>query len=361
MNNFIGILEVIRERISVYNTDGHLIFSNRTASEQLCGKECRACSSLIDRCRAMAEPVESVIQCESGNYCEARAYPDISEAGDAGRIVVIGNDATLKMSLREETLAACRSLAISKLTSSMAHEINNPCAHLLLNLDLFKDIFDDAKPIFDEHLKQHGDFLLGNLPYTELSSCTGHILDEMMTGTRQIVRIIQDLRRFSRNDPVDLEGAFHLNDSVFTAIRLTSRQLKHATENLTLDCTSSLPLTHGDACQIERVLVNLILNACQALRGREDGITISTKFIEDEKVNMVSIADEGVGVEPALLPHLCDPFFTTKQSSEGVGLGLTVARDIVKEHRGSFEFKPTSETGGLTVVVKLPIFEDLKK
>ena len=354
--DFCTIINAIRDYISVYDGNGRCVFSNKAALERSCGMDCRSCVSLIDKCLTLGETVESVFLCDNGCYCEVRAFPEFSDDGVIARIVIVGSDATLKIAVREEAMTACRSLAVSKLAGSMAHEINNPCGHLLLNLDLLKDIFEDAKPIFDAHLAEHGDFMLANLSYMELSPRTGETINEMLAGTRQIARIVQDLRRFSRNDPIDLEGEFNLNDSVFTAIRLTNRQVRQATDHLTLDFNSSLPLTHGDACQIERVLVNLILNACQALPSRDRGITISTRFIEAERVNVVSIADEGIGVDPALLPHLCDPFFTTNRAG-AVGLGLSVAQDIVTEHNGSLEFRQTPGTGGLTVVLKLPVID----
>jgi polar amino acid transport system substrate-binding protein len=100
-------------------------------------------------------------------------------------------------------------------------------------------------------------------------------------------------------------------------------------------------------------VVNLLLNACQALTDSEQGITITTCYNLEEGAVVITISDQGVGIAPEHLPHLTDPFFTTKRETGGTGLGLSVSAGIVQEHNGSFQFASLPGQG-TTVTLTLP-------
>jgi signal transduction histidine kinase len=115
-----------------------------------------------------------------------------------------------------------------------------------------------------------------------------------------------------------------------------------------------LPGVRGNAQRIEQVIVNLVLNACQALPDPSRAIRASTRFDPDRSAVLFAVEDEGIGIPPENLPRLTDPFFTTKRDSGGTGLGLSVSASIVKEHGGTLEFR--SEPGqGATVTLALPV------
>ena len=129
-------------------------------------------------------------------------------------------------------------------------------------------------------------------------------------------------------------------------MRLVESSIHKATSRFTVSYGEQLPQFCGNAQRIEQVLVNLILNACQALSGKEGAIELATYCDSSGSTVTFRLRDEGSGISPEHLARLTDPFFTTKRDSGGTGLGLSVSAGIVKEHGGllAFDSTPGSET-----------------
>jgi polar amino acid transport system substrate-binding protein len=102
------------------------------------------------------------------------------------------------------------------------------------------------------------------------------------------------------------------------------------------------------------VIINLIQNACQAIKDTEKGLFVSTAFDKDSAAVVVIVRDEGIGIPPEILPHIKDPFFTTKHDEGGVGLGLSISSRIIEEHGGTMDFTSESDSG-TTAEIILPI------
>ncbi len=115
-----------------------------------------------------------------------------------------------------------------------------------------------------------------------------------------------------------------------------------------------MPPILGNAQRIEQVLINLILNACQALTSQDQGIFVSTRFDSVLQRVIVVVRDQGCGIAPEHLSHLTDPFFTTKRETGGTGLGLSVSATIVQQHGGTLDFYSIPGEG-TTVTLALPV------
>jgi polar amino acid transport system substrate-binding protein len=115
-----------------------------------------------------------------------------------------------------------------------------------------------------------------------------------------------------------------------------------------------LPTIRGNAQRIEQVVINLILNACQAFDDPEKGIALATRYDHDKGLVICTCRDEGEGIAPEHLPRLTDPFFTTKREQGGTGLGLSVSATIVQQHGGTLEFN-SSPGQGTTATLSLPV------
>ena len=148
-------------------------------------------------------------------------------------------------------------------------------------------------------------------------------------------------------EPVDLKG---VADRV---LRLVQHQMEMNGIQWQQDIPADLPRTYCDPAQIEQVLLALVMNAIDAMpRGGNIWLTASTK----SQTNEVSIAvrDDGPGIPADILPHIFDPFITTKESGKGVGLGLAISHSIVERHHGHIEVK-TESGRGTTFIVTLPL------
>src|SRR5690606_1328162 len=171
---------------------------------------------------------------------------------------------------------------------------------------------------------------------------------------RRCKNIIQNLLTFSRQDEYMFEK-FSLNDAVETVLGLIGYQLRQQQIRLAVELDETLPLIEGNAQQIEQVIINLLINARDALLESdraEKRIIISTRH-QDGFVQL-TVEDNGTGIPEELHHEIFHPFFTTKRASKGTGLGLSVSHGIIESHGGKIELE--SEVGkGSKFTIKLSV------
>jgi polar amino acid transport system substrate-binding protein len=246
-------------------------------------------------------------------------------------------------SRQQQLIQADKLASLGVLTSGVAHEINNPNALLLLNLPQLQRAWQDIAPLLEQHYRQQGDFALGRIPYTQMRNEIPEMLDEMLSSAGRIKRIVADLKDFVRRDEQAAICTIDLNAVARTAVRLLENPLKKATAHFSLQLQEPLPAICGNSQRLEQVIVNLLLNAAQALENPKQAISLST-WATPEAI-ILEVTDRGRGIAPEHLGQLTDPFFTTRREEGGTGLGLSVSTGIVDEHHGSLEFSSTAETG----------------
>lgn len=256
-----------------------------------------------------------------------------------------------------QLIQADKMAALGVLVSGVAHEINNPNGYILLNMPFLKDVYLDSAEMLEQRYLEHGDFMLGGLRYSAMREELPGMLDEMLEGARRIKRIVEDLKDFARQEDAPRLEPLDLNAVARTALRLVDNSIRKATHRVEVAYAEDLPKVRGNAQRIEQVIVNLVLNACQALPDSGRGIRVSTQHEPGKSAVLLAVEDDGVGIPAENLSRLTDPFFTTKRESGGTGLGLSVSAGIVKEHGGSLQF--SSRPGaGTTVVLSLPAIHE---
>ena len=254
---------------------------------------------------------------------------------------------------QDKLIQADKMASLGILVSGVAHEINNPNALILLNTPILKEAYADATEILEEYYRQHGDFSLGGLPYSRMRQEVPRLTDEVQESARRIRRIVDDLKDFSRRDDAAISTFFALNPVVEAALRLVDPTLRKATTNFSVELGTGLPEICGSPQRIEQVVINLVLNACQALADRSGAITVRTRLNSAATQVVLEVRDSGSGILPEHLPHLTDPFFTTKREIGGTGLGLAICSGIIEKHGGTLEFVSTPGAGTI-VTVHLP-------
>lgn len=261
---------------------------------------------------------------------------------------------TRELELRQQQLIqADKMTSLGILVSGVAHEINNPSSLLLLNLPVLKEAYRDMEEILAEHYQEQGDFYLAGLSYSRMREEIPAMLDDMLAGSQRIKRIVEDLRDFARQKPADLSETVDLNAVVATAIRLVDSSIRSACHHFQVLYGEDLPPFRGNAQRIEQVVINLIVNACQALDSPDRHITLRTGYEPGDGLLRLDVQDQGCGIAPENLARLSDPFFTTKREQGGTGLGLSISTSIAQEHGGSLSFD--SEPGqGTRARLSLP-------
>jgi PAS domain S-box-containing protein len=252
----------------------------------------------------------------------------------------------------EELAQADKMAALGTLVAGVGHEINNPANFISLNAPLLKGFWESALPVIEERAAAEPGFTLNQLPWERVRLLVPKLFSGIEEGIDRIRRIVGDLRDFARPDP----GAYqpvHLGRVVVAATAITRHATAKATRHLQCRLANDLPPVLGSFQKLEQVVVNLLLNACQALPGPDRAVSIETRLDPDGRQILLIVADEGVGIPAEHLARLGEPFFTTRRDRGGTGLGVSVTRRIVEEHGGRLAYASTPGQG-TTVTVSLP-------
>jgi len=280
--------------------------------------------------------------------------PISKESGPAEYFIHIARDITEQVKLEEEASRSSRLAALGELAAGVAHEINNPNALILYNSEILDAVIKDFLPTLEKSKPNDSGQLFGGLSHRDVIQEIPVLLPAIHDSARRIKRIVTDLRDFARQDGPEVDESVNLNQVVEAATRLVNNTIKKVTDYFELNLAETLPVISGVTGRLEQVVINLLLNACQALENRSQKISLTTVYIAATEQLQVIVADEGQGIPAEVEAHLLEPFFTTKREQGGTGLGLSVSARIVKEHHGELKF--TSAPGqGTTATLSLPV------
>ncbi|AMV72484.1 hypothetical protein JCM30471_10010 [Desulfuromonas carbonis] len=262
--------------------------------------------------------------------------------------------------IQAKLIQANKMTSLGLLVSGVAHEINNPNNFILANSGVLARSWDDARKILREYAAENGDFLLGGIAFSELDRHSPELFAGILDGATRINEIVNNLKGFARQERQIAGARFNLNQVATAAVTILHHQLVKFTEYFHLDLAEDLPLVRGSGQQIAQVVINLLMNACQALPGRSHGIWLTTLYDAGAGQVLVTVRDEGCGITPEQGRQIMDPFFTTKLDSGGTGLGLSICQSILREHQGVLEFSSLPGQG-TTFTARLPAAEPAKE
>lgn len=287
------------------------------------------------------------------------SFAERNEAGEVARIYGVIQDVTEQRRVeeaaqreREAMTRADKMISLGILVSGVAHEINNPNHSIMLNAPLLRDAWKHIVPIIDEHASRQDSTRIGNIPWEEMRAEGASMIDDIEQAAERIRGIVTELRGFALDHDAGERRAVSMNDVVTSSLRLLGSHIRKATTRFSTLLAPELPDVHGNQRRLEQVLVNLIINACQALESPECAVVVETGRTPTHV--FVRVIDEGTGISRDDLRKIKDPFFTTKRASGGSGLGLAVSDRIAREHGGELTFE--SEPGaGTTATLSIPL------
>jgi PAS domain S-box-containing protein len=247
----------------------------------------------------------------------------------APAVLAFVRDVTERSRLRAQLAHADRLASLGTMAAGVAHEINNPLAFVMLAVDMLER---------EPRITEAG---------PELRELVGNI----RAGIRRIASIVRDLRSYGQYED-DPPRTVDLGATLESAIGITAHEVR-SRARLRREY-GVLPPVLAVPMRLEQVFVNLLLNAAHSIpEERGDGEIVMSAASGDGRV-VVEVADNGVGIGPELLPRIFEPFVTTRPSGEGVGLGLSICRDILARWGG--QIGATSALGrGTTIRVTLPL------
>jgi len=249
---------------------------------------------------------------------------------------------------REQLYQAAKMVSLGTLVSGVAHEINNPITSIMLNAPNLDKVWDAALPVLDKHMEAEGDFPVAGSSYARLRERVPQILKSIDDDARRVRDIVADLKDFAREKPPEMRDQVEINAVVEKAIGLASNLIHKSTKNFTTNYAAQVPIFTGNAQRIEQVVINLVVNACQALTDDDQRLEIATSWDSAADQVVVTVRDAGAGIPSEVVQRIKDPFFTTKRDDGGTGLGLAISDKIVQDHGGILEFE--SEPGKGTTV-----------
>lgn len=285
------------------------------------------------------------------------------------------NELMAALSLLKQTQAQLihneKLAGIGQLAAGVAHEINNPLGFVLSNFDMLKKYVQQLSSVVEGYIqfkeriiqksihgveeelneinnlekKNHLNFILGDLD---------DLIRESKEGLKRVEEIVKGLRLFSRVDQINEIEEYDLNLGIKTTLLVARNEVKyHAVLEEMLE---DVPIIFANGGKINQVLLNIIVNAAQAIKAKameESGVIKIRTYVEGNSV-VCEIQDNGIGIENKNLQRIFDPFFTTKQLGEGTGLGLSIAYEIITAHHNG-EILVESEPGvGTKFTIKLP-------
>ena len=237
-------------------------------------------------------------------------------------------DMARELEKREQELMQSGKLAsLGVLISGVAHELGNPLNNVSMIAQTYLSLYD---LLGDEEKKNY--------------------MEDVFTQSERIKKIVENLLDFSRQKKQELHD-IQIGDLVQRSLALVGNQLKISKVKHTVFIANHLPLVSVDVSQIQQVLINLFINAIQAMEGGGE-LFIDASYDQDDDMVVLAVRDTGTGIKKEILPNIFDPFFTTK-STKGTGLGLSVSYGIIRQHHG--EISVESEEGqGTTFIIKIP-------
>jgi PAS domain S-box-containing protein len=337
-SEFRAVLAAVPEAVAVLR-DGKLYFVNNSFLALVGRSESaiigQAYIELIyhdDRPAFLAQHERGVVCARFVRDDGSVRFAEISTAGVLSfegkpAMILLARDITEQRIAQEQLTRAERLSALGSLAAGVAHEINNPLSYVLLNL----------RSLEDDH---------------ELSTRTRRALDNALDGASRIQQIAQELRSFCGPEVAGAPEPVDVTKAASSAINIAQNQIRHrALLERALEEDLHVMAREGKLVQ---VLVNLLINAAQAIpehNGQRHVISVRSYSVSDSLAK-IEIIDSGIGIAPEVLPHVFEPFSTTKRRGEGSGLGLAISKRIIEELGGRIHIH--SELGhGCRVTLEL--------
>jgi PAS domain S-box-containing protein len=267
-------------------------------------------------------------------------------AGNPKAILSIDADITGKKALETQLMVSDRMASVGTLAAGVAHEINNPLAAVMGNLDYIADS-------------------LGRMSSDEMASMTPGMrdawirdeiktpLDEAVEAAQRVRFIVRDLKIFSHSPNDAARGPLNVETIMESSLRMAWNEIRHRA-NL-VKRYGRVPEVEGNEARLGQVFLNLVVNAAQSLptgQAEQNEIGVTTR-VEGEHV-IIEVSDTGAGIPPQIIGRIFDAFFTTKAVGVGTGLGLAICQRIVTDMGGTLTVE--SELGkGTTFRVSVPI------
>ncbi|QDV35204.1 Sporulation kinase E [Tautonia plasticadhaerens] len=326
------------------------------------------CDSCLDCARPASRLVGRTVELR-GRRKDGHEFPlelSLNALIDGDDVQYVGSirDLTERQRMRDMLIQSEKLASIGLLSAGVAHEINNPLAYVANNLAVLErdlrgifeliDAYECARPAMAPEAAEAVGRVEADLDWAYVRGNTGRLLTRTREGVQRVASIVSTLRSMARTAPPDKERV-PMAELVASALEMAQGQLRKSRIEVEVDAPADLVPVPCVANQITQVVLNLLINASQAIDelDRPEGGRIRIRIRDEADAQVVEVCDDGCGIDPDHLPRLYDPFFTTKPVGEGTGLGLAISHSIVTGHGGSIAVD-SGPGRGTTFRLRLP-------
>jgi len=255
---------------------------------------------------------------------EITTYPVFDPQNEVDRIVLMEQDITENRKLEVEVLQSEKLIAVGQLATGIAHEINNPLTAILVNAQI----------------------LLEDLPEEPKENIESVKLIEM--AAVRASQVIKNLLGLVRKDDYDFEE-MDINESIQSALMMVSHEFLTHQIKVTFDRAENLPPYNGSSNHLQGVWINLLINAIEAIGDKKGELKITTRL--EFGTYYIEVRDSGVGISEVNLGKIFEPYFTTKRSGAGTGLGLSLVKRTIQAHGGQIMVDSSPGEGSRFTVI----------
>ncbi|MHC4557649.1 MAG: PAS domain S-box protein [Planctomycetota bacterium] len=327
------------------NSDG-IIISCNPASVEVLGKKAQEGTSLSSLLPALSDV--DIKMCTYDDMLLSREV-DVGDrsylfilrgVSNLGLVYIYGSDITKRRQseqqmsqMRSELLHASRTGTMGELTAALAHELNHPLGSILNNANAARRFLEQDNPNLDE---------------------IRNIINDIISEDRRANEVMQKVRNLMKKTEVGF-APVNINTIIEEVIKLTHSEFVIENVRLSDKLAKDLPLVAGERIQLQQVFINLIMNAIDAMKeSKMKKLHLSTARHDAENI-IISVKDSGTGIDESKKDSLFKPFFTTKK--EGMGMGLSVTRTIIKSHGGDI-WAENNQGAGACFFIMLPSYKE---
>ncbi len=312
----------------------------RSDPRQLVGKKCYEAlygrSEICPECRVMetftqalntTRSVHEWLEADRFIDWEITTYPIQEKNNLPHQVIIFEQDVTEKRSLEANLIQSEKMAAVGQLAAGIAHEINNPLAAIIANIQLLKR----------ELLNDSDDFM--------------ETLQLIETAGLRAANVVSGLLGISRKENKYEFEPLSLNESIRSALALVHHDLVRRSIEVITDLQEDMPSLIASKNHLQSIWINLLVNSMDAMDKENGRIGITTRYA-DRNFTII-FEDNGKGISPEYLSRIFEPFFTTKAAGRGTGLGLAITQRVIKEHQGDIRIE--SQVGqGVKITITLP-------
>ena len=371
-NTLQTVIDGISDSLMLVDKDMHIRMLNRVAAktyqidspDNVIGKLCSHEIGQLDSCADC--PIPCVVQRGESLTFERQGVTDaerleritiypVTQAEDAsGGAIIRICDITEEKRFERQLVQSEKMASLGILVSSIGHEINNPNNFITFNIPILRDYLDALVQISDQYADAQSDFELFHMSYDEFRTDVFKLVDNIEHGAGRISNFVANLREFSQGNGNREKVQLELPAVIDKVLSICRSQIKKRIRDFKIDIPANQPTVYADEYSLEQVLLNLIVNAVQAADKADAALTVSAATGASWRdAIIITVADNGCGIDEKHLGKIFNPFYTTKSAAEGTGLGLYVCHNLVQRLGGRIEVQSRKGEGS-TFSIFLP-------